>query len=331
MTAIKKYQRLESMGLWRQHDNPQRIEVVVSFGDATLLLTDLQNRPLTHWSLAAIEQVQKTKDGVIFSADPSASETLQIDDPLMIDAINQIRRSIDSTRAHPGQLRRFLGWGIWILVFIVLAFLMPGIIKRHAAQIMPEITAKAVGKDIQTAIVQTTGPICTSPAVKRILSKLNLRLKGPQDSRILLARLGMRNAISLPGGVMMINQELLRNSDDPAVLAGYILARRASQQDISDKQRMFGALSLIQALRFFATGAIEPSALQDYANTLLLHDVEPPDPTTLNLLFAIAEVPITPYAQHSNINLNSTAGDDPSLPPILSPRQMQLLQGTCLG
>ena len=55
MTALKTYERLECTGLWRLDRETQRREVVVSFGQASLVLNNIQNKPLTHWSLAAIE------------------------------------------------------------------------------------------------------------------------------------------------------------------------------------------------------------------------------------------------------------------------------------
>ena len=55
MTALKGYERLECTGLWRSGPAIQRREVVVSCGQATLILTDMQNRPLAHWSLAAVD------------------------------------------------------------------------------------------------------------------------------------------------------------------------------------------------------------------------------------------------------------------------------------
>ena len=56
MTAIKKYARLEASALWRASPDEQRREVVISIGDATLTISDLRDRILTHWSLAAIER-----------------------------------------------------------------------------------------------------------------------------------------------------------------------------------------------------------------------------------------------------------------------------------
>ena len=54
MTALTRYQRIEATGLWRARPEDQRREVVVSLGEATLVITDLNDRALTHWSLAAV-------------------------------------------------------------------------------------------------------------------------------------------------------------------------------------------------------------------------------------------------------------------------------------
>ena len=54
MTALTQYQRLESSGLWREAPDAQRREVIVTFGDASIIITDKNERPLTHWSLAAL-------------------------------------------------------------------------------------------------------------------------------------------------------------------------------------------------------------------------------------------------------------------------------------
>ncbi|HEX9857058.1 MAG TPA: hypothetical protein VGA75_01800, partial [Paracoccaceae bacterium] len=58
MTALKKYQKLESPGLWRDTPDAQRREVVVNFGEASLVLSDPRNdSALSHWSLPAVERL----------------------------------------------------------------------------------------------------------------------------------------------------------------------------------------------------------------------------------------------------------------------------------
>ncbi|MBL4808367.1 MAG: hypothetical protein JKY31_13950, partial [Rhodobacteraceae bacterium] len=57
MTALDKYIRLESVGQWREHSSAETVEVIVSFGDSTLELTNLQDAPITHWSLLATRRI----------------------------------------------------------------------------------------------------------------------------------------------------------------------------------------------------------------------------------------------------------------------------------
>jgi len=58
MTALKKYERLESPGLWRDTPGGQRREVIVAFREATLVLSDPRtDSPLSHWSLPAVERL----------------------------------------------------------------------------------------------------------------------------------------------------------------------------------------------------------------------------------------------------------------------------------
>ena len=54
MTALDRYVRLEAVGLWREAPGAPPREVVVSFGNATLLLTDLEERPLGHWAPSSV-------------------------------------------------------------------------------------------------------------------------------------------------------------------------------------------------------------------------------------------------------------------------------------
>ena len=55
MTALAQYRRLEAVGQWRESEGAPPREVIVSFGQATLVFSDPGSEaPLTHWSLPAI-------------------------------------------------------------------------------------------------------------------------------------------------------------------------------------------------------------------------------------------------------------------------------------
>ena len=42
MTALDKYQRIEALGLWRNNNASQRKDVLISIGETTLLISDMQ-------------------------------------------------------------------------------------------------------------------------------------------------------------------------------------------------------------------------------------------------------------------------------------------------
>ena len=80
MTALAKYERLECDGLWRADKDAQRRDVVISFGNATLVIADNSGRPLTHWSLPALERRNPGETPAIFVPGEDADETVEIAD-----------------------------------------------------------------------------------------------------------------------------------------------------------------------------------------------------------------------------------------------------------
>ncbi|MES2548418.1 MAG: hypothetical protein V4630_01840, partial [Pseudomonadota bacterium] len=106
MTALRKYQRLECGGLWRETPQDQRREVLVRFGEATLVLSDPKSgTAISHWSLPAIERLNKGEDPPIFAPGPEASESLELTDPDMIAALGAVRHAVQAATAKPGRLR----------------------------------------------------------------------------------------------------------------------------------------------------------------------------------------------------------------------------------
>ena len=96
MTAVTQYQRLEASGLWRASAEDQRREVIVSIGDATLVISDMNDRALTHWSLAAVERHNPGETPAVYGPDGDQTETLELaaDEVEMIEAIEKLRTDL---------------------------------------------------------------------------------------------------------------------------------------------------------------------------------------------------------------------------------------------
>jgi len=147
-TALSKYQRLEASGLWRADPEAQRIDVIVSVGEATLTITDLRERVLTHWSLAAIARANPGQRPAVYHPDGDPGETLELttDEVEMIAAIEKLRSAIARQRPRPGRLRLF---GVLVSLSAVLAWWFSGCPARRASTrcwSCPESSAWRSGK-----------------------------------------------------------------------------------------------------------------------------------------------------------------------------------------
>ena len=80
MTALNQYQRLEAIGLWRENPQSEPRDVIVSFGDATLILTDPKSEiPVAHWSLPAVYRLNPGTHPARYSPDGAdGDEELQV-------------------------------------------------------------------------------------------------------------------------------------------------------------------------------------------------------------------------------------------------------------
>ena len=59
MTALQQYQRLESLGQLRTSQDAAFEEVVVQLGRTSLTFLKIDGRPITHWSLPALQTTRR--------------------------------------------------------------------------------------------------------------------------------------------------------------------------------------------------------------------------------------------------------------------------------
>lgn len=337
MTALKQYQRLESSGLWRGAGSAQRREVVVEFGDATLVIADSAGRALTHWSLPALVRLNPGERPARFSPDDEGTETLEIDDDLMIDAIEKVRRSIERRRPRPGRLRN------WIIGAVILAMLglgvfwMPDALIRQTLRAVPQAKRVEIGATLLGHIQRLTGPACRTSAGLAALERLGARVLGP-DARpqIVVVPDAMPQAVVLPGGIYIIEVAHILDADDPAVTAGHLLAANARLGGADSLEAILVSAGLSANLQLMATGDLPESALRSHAADLLSAPAEKPADEALLAAFAAAEIPSSPYAWALDVTGESTLGlieADPmsglQVPAILSDHDWVALQSVC--
>ncbi|MEP3298932.1 MAG: hypothetical protein ABJO27_21080 [Pseudoruegeria sp.] len=335
MTALTQYQRLETVGIWKADKDAQRKDVVVSFGNATLVLSKTNDQPLTHWSLAAVNRLNPGERPAIFAPDADGSETLEIDDPDMIDAIGQIRKAIAQSKPRPGRLRYSLT-ALGLIVGISLSvFWLPTALTQYAASIVPEVKRVEIGASLLDRISHLSGNPCASTYGVKALNRLRERVLAPDDKLAVLPA-GVRITTHLPGGFILLNRSLVEDPEDPAVTSGYLLAEQWRRTQIDPLERLLSSAGLSTTLKLMMSGNIEPDVLQHYAEGLLITPLSSAPDEALLAEFAKAEISSTPYGYALDVTGETTLAlieGDPmagqTTAPVLTDGQWISLQSIC--
>lgn len=340
MTALSEYQRLEAAGLWRATPEDQRREVVVSMGDATLVITDMQDRALTHWSIPAVVRANPGDTPAIYHPDGDTGETLELagNEHTMIDAIERLHAGMARLRPRPGRLRLLLLLAVLGGVAALAIFWLPGAVRDHALRVVPEVKRAQIGAALEAQMRPVTGPPCRTPAGSAALTRLARRLPAPEGTGALrVVRGGVATTATLPGGTILLHRSLVEDYEEPDVVAGYIVAARLRARAHDPLGRLLDHAGVIAAFRLLTTGDPGTQALRRYSEYLLAD--APPAPLENETLldgFRAASVRSTPYAYARDITGEAVlplieadpfAGDAP--PPVLSDGDWLRLQGIC--
>ncbi len=336
MTALKEYARLESMGVWRESADAQRRDVIVSFGDSTLVIAAKNDVALAHWSLAAVGRVNPGRLPAIYSPDPDATETLEIEDDTMVAAIEKVRSLIARRRPQPGRLRLWLIGSTAAALAALALFWMPDALIRHTVSVLPPATRAEMGAELLTAITRIAGRPCVTDRGTTALTRLARQVLGPDGGRIVVVPDGVRTTLHLPGGVYMVNRDLIEDHETPDVIAGYLLAE-ALRRDASDPMEdMLRATGLLATVRLLTTGTIPRDDLDSYAERLLTAEPAPVANDALLARFAAVRVPSSPYAYAVDVTGETTLPlieGDPmwsgGAEPVLNDADWVGLQGIC--
>ena len=305
MTALSKYDRLEATGLWRANPSAQRREVVVSIGDATLVISDINDRALTHWSLAAVERASSDGPEAVFYPDGDPEETLELDvsESEMITAIDTLRQAVARARPHPGRVRG-LGAAVSMTAVAALAiFWLPGALVDHALRVVPAVKEAEIGSALLRRMERVSGPPCRSiesvPALKALAERSGV-------ARVVVLPGGVREALSLPGGNIVINSTLVEGFEEPDVAAGYVLAERVGSVIAPPLRQLLEHAGKRATATLLTTGELPARALDAFAEDRLARPTTLLPADVLLPAFAAAELRSTPYARARDISGEQT-------------------------
>ncbi|MFD2740897.1 hypothetical protein ACFSUD_15035 [Sulfitobacter aestuarii] len=335
MTALTKYARIEATGLWRPSPDAQRREVIVSIGDATLVISDLRDQALTHWSLAAVMRADTGQRPALYHPDGDPSETLELpdDEEQMIDAIETLRRAISRSRPRTGRLR-WVGMAVSMTLVLALAlFWLPGALQDHTLRVVPKANRGAIGDALLARIERVSGPVCSDRDGKRALARLGTRLA---VGKIAVLPDMARASLHLPGNLLLLDRRLLEQYEEPDVAAGYLLNEDSLRRAGDPLRDLLAAVGLWENFRLLTTGNIAPEALDAYVQHLLTAPRPQAEATALLARFEAAEMRSAPYAYAKDARGETTLAlikGDPmtgrATQPLLSDADWLRLQNIC--
>ncbi len=335
MVALKKYDRIEASGLWRPDAESQRREVVVVLGDATLTIKTTTDQPLAHWSIAALARANPGKLPACYHPDGDPGEDLELgaEEAEMIDALDTLRRAVDRARPRPGRLR-WLGLTLSAAAVAYAAIVwLPGALTEHTLRVVPAAARADIGQAIFTRIQSLTGPACGTSANSSSLARLGTRLDAP---RLAVMRGGLRDALHLPGGKILLARVLVEDYEAPDVVAGYVLAEQLAARQHDPLRDVLDHAGIYATFRLLTTGRLESASLDGYAETALTRPRPSPSFEALLARFEAARVPSGPYAYALDVTgetvlplIEADPAQSIPLPPILRDSDWLRLQAIC--
>jgi len=335
MTALKEFQRLEAAGLWRNGANAQRRDVIVSLGEATLTITDLQDRPLAHWSLAAIVRKNPGAVPAVFYPDGDQDETLELaaNETTMLEAIDKLRGALDRARPRPGRLRSLGIWGTLAATLAGLVIWGPNALQSHATRVVPEVNRKAIGQSLLKRIERLSGQTCRASGSAPLLARIAQRTGVEQ---LLIVREGVTTSLALPGGLILLNRSFIEDPEDPDVAAGAILAERIRAEAQDPLYALLNASGLKASVQLLTTGTLNEAILDAYAEATVAQVRPTVDEDRLLAAFVETNIASSPYAYAIDKTGETTLGlieFDPmthqETQPVLTDQQWVALQNIC--
>ena len=337
MTALDQFAKLESLGIWRPEPDAQRREVVVSFGDATLIIRDSADRPLAHWSLPAVVRMNPGSRPAIFAPDEDGTETIEIDDDLMIDAIEKVRKAVNRSRPRPGRLR---GVGAMVSIAAVVGlgvFWAPNALRDHTLNAVTEATRSAIGATLLGHVQRLTGAVCDSPRGALALNTLKERALGADtDVQVLIVPDAVSETLVLPGGIILLNRSLVEDYEDPAVPAGYIIAANQARIENDPLGDVLNDAGIRATFQLLTTGEMSSDILRTYAEHTVGQSLPAISTEQLLARFEAAQVSSRPFAYAIDITGESTLAlieanpvNPTQAPLILGDGDWVALQGIC--
>ena len=307
MTALTQYQRLEATGIWRKSAEAQRLDVIISIGESSLVITDINEKPLAHWSLAALAVIQSKDGNKLYHPDGDPGETLELgsNENEMAKAIEKLMKAVDRRRPKPGRLRIFSLASISIVILGLSIFWLPAALRDYTQKIIPEVREQEMGKAVFNEFISFVGAPCSRELGIIALDKFSSNL-GLEEYSFHIVPSETIEAIHLPGKIIVVSKALVEDFDDPDVLAGHILAQIQREAKSNALDELMKQMNNIEIIQFLLGKSPDASTLREFSKDWIIKKQVDIDLETLMNEFNKKAISALPYSYAIDVTGQST-------------------------
>jgi len=313
MTAVPEYAKLEAEARYFDGQSAQPRNVMVSFGERSLVILGFNDTVIAHWPLASLRAIGARGDNAAqLVPDSDSDERLVLTDWAMLKAIGRVcpdlyKRKVDGR--HVGRAFLWSGLALCSLAAMVLV-LVPALAAQLALMVPPEREQRlgdSVVEQLQ-ALLSLGGrdrpALCETPAGSAALDALVARLSAdaalPYPLRVGVIDHEMPNAVAVPGGRILVFRGLLDAASTPEEVAGVLaheIGNVISRDPTREALRAAGTAGILGLLLGDVFGAsIVVVASDAMLNASFQRDAETKADESAYRLLAEAELPAKPFA-----------------------------------
>ncbi len=343
MTALDRYQLLEGSGLWAGGDGAQRRDVVVRFGKATLVIVDgRSDKILSHWSLAAIRRLNP---GVVparfVPVEIGASrpdESLEIEDPVLLEAIDTVLDALQTPRRPWLRGRRVLAVALAVGMVVAALAWLPEVLLRYTANVVPMAKRAEIGRMVLNDAQTSTGLRLCAPGTAAVaLDRLRGAVFEAQRTLVVFADAPAQTpeTLHLPGRIVLVNETLLARIDGPEALAGHLLAEAERATANDPLQPVLRHVGMGATLRLLTQGELAAARVRGYGAVWHTTPPAPVDPQAMQTRFDRTGIDPTAWitslpAQHQSRFADSLVVPLAARPgPVLADSDWLRIQNVC--
>lgn len=342
MTALEQYIRLEAIGHWRESPEAGPREVIVSFGNATLMLREGDDTALAHWALSATHVVEGNDDGAVYSPDGDTRETLYISDREMIDAIARVTAAGRRRPRGGGRRNRLVALLVVLALAAAAVALGPEIFKTYTAHNVSQLTRNGIAASILQEIAELRGPPCATPASEPVFRRLAERILPGHPPAIAVVPLAGGASASLPGGLVLLDPATLERAATPEELAGWIVEESLRAERAPPLSELLRNQPLQATVTLLTTGRLPDALVAEAAAGAGSGGVEADETLDARLLERLerAGLPSLPFAtavardggsidRVRRLRAGNTLPVEKPFEPALSDQDWLVLKGVC--